>query len=101
MNELFSVDLSNAARIEDVLNKLAEKVATVKPGEWITGDGWDEGKLEEHRYVYAADIDRVVPNNPVWLTHTTGHYGVANTLAMKLGHITRETQPPPAGTIDR
>jgi predicted amidohydrolase YtcJ len=101
VNELFSVDLSNAARIEDVLNKLAEKVATVKPGEWITGDGWDEGKLEEHRYVYAADIDRVVPNNPVWLTHTTGHYGVANTLAMKLGHITRETQPPPAGTIDR
>jgi predicted amidohydrolase YtcJ len=43
----------------------------------------------------------VAPRNPVWLTHTTGHYGVANTLAMKLAHIGRDTQSPPAGTIDR
>jgi len=53
------------------------------------------------RYVYASDLDAVSPSNPVWLTHTTGHYGVANSYAMKLAHLTAETKDPPAGTIDR
>jgi predicted amidohydrolase YtcJ len=77
------------------------KLALAKPGEWVTGSGWDEGKLTEHRYVTAADLDLVSPNNPVWLLHTTGHYGVANSLALKLAHITAATPDPTAGTIDR
>ncbi|HET9408392.1 MAG TPA: amidohydrolase family protein [Candidatus Sulfotelmatobacter sp.] len=101
VNELYHIDLSNVSRVSDVLDKLREKAATLKPGEWIRGDGWDEGKLEERRYLFASDLDKVTPNNPVWLTHTTGHYGVANSVAMKLAHITAQTQPPPAGTIDR
>ncbi len=101
VNELYHLDLSEVSRITDVVKRIRERVATVKPGEWVQGDGWDEGKLEEHRYIYAADLDAVAPNNPVWLTHTTGHYGVANSYAMKLAHLIAETQAPPAGTIDR
>ena len=48
-----------------------------------------------------ADLDTVSPNNPVWLVHTTGHYGVANSVALKLAHISGATADPPAGTIDR
>ena len=98
---LYEVNLSDAARIEDVVAKVRERVATVKPGEWVVGSGWDEGKLAELRYVYASDLDKVAPANPVWLRHTTGHYGVANSYAMKLAHITADTKNPPAGTIDR
>ena len=65
------------------------------------GAGWDEGKLAERRYLLASDLDKVTPNNPVWLMHTTGHYGVANSYALKLAHITASTPDPPAGTIDR
>jgi len=101
VNELYDVDLSNVGSIDQVLDKLREKVATLKPGEWLQGNGWDEGKLKERRYVYASDLDKVTPNNPVWLTHTTGHYGVANSYAMKLAHIGSQTPAPPAGTIDR
>ncbi len=101
VNELYHVNLSGSASIGDVLHKVRERIATLKPGEWLQGDGWDEGKLEEHRYIYAADLDPLTPNNPVWLAHTTGHYGVANSYAMKLAHITTVTQAPPAGTIDR
>ena len=72
-----------------------------KPGEWIQGDGWDEGKLSEHRYVTAADLDAAAPNNPVWLEQTTGHYGVANSYALRLGKVSASTPNPPAGTIDR
>jgi len=101
VKELYHVDLSGVGRIDDVLGELREKANTLKPGEWLLGDGWDEGKLEESRYLYASDLDKVTPNNPVWLTHTTGHYGVANSYAMKLAHLTARTQSPPAGTIDR
>ncbi|MGQ0734777.1 MAG: amidohydrolase [Acidobacteriota bacterium] len=100
---LFSVDLGDSAvkTMNDVLSRVAAQVANAKPGEWVRGRGWDEGKLAERRYITAADLDSVAPNNPVWLMHTTGHYGVANTYAMKLAEVRPETKDPPAGTIDR
>ena len=98
---LFSVELSEAASIADVLEKVRAQVAKLKPGEWVRGRGWDEGKFKERRYVTAADLDQVAPNNPVWLVHTTGHYGVANSYAMKMSEVTASTPAPPAGTIDR
>ena len=101
VQELFGVKLSDTASIAEVVGRVKAKVPLVKPGEWITGSGWDEGKLSEHRYLTATDLDAVAPNNPVWLVHTTGHYGVANSLALKLAHITPSTPDPPAGTIDR
>ena len=87
--------------MDDVLKRIAAQVAKLKPGEWVRGRGWDEGKLAERRYITAADLDKVAPNNPVWLTHTTGHYGVANSYAMKMAEVRRGTKDPPAGTIDR
>jgi predicted amidohydrolase YtcJ len=65
------------------------------------GAGWDEGKLAERRYLMASDLDKVTPNNPVWLEHTTVHYGVTNSYGLKLAKITAETKDPTAGTIDR
>jgi predicted amidohydrolase YtcJ len=99
--ELYGVQLSDATSVAEVAARVKAKVAQAKPGEWITGTGWDEGKLAERRYVTAADLDAVAPKNPVWLTHTTGHYGVANSLALKLAHVTAATKDPKAGTIDR
>ncbi len=99
--ELYGVKLSDAASVTEIVARVKAKVALAKPGEWVTGSGWDEGKLAEHRYVTAADLDAVAPNNPVWLIHTTGHYGVATSLALKLAHITAATPDPKAGTIDR
>jgi predicted amidohydrolase YtcJ len=101
VDEMFHVVLSDISRVSDALEKLREKAATLKPGEWLVGAGWDEGKLAERRYLLASDLDKVTPNNPVWLMHTTGHYGVANSYAMKLAHITAPTPDPTAGTIDR
>jgi predicted amidohydrolase YtcJ len=100
---LFSVDLNypGVNNIPDVKKKISEMVKTLKPGEWVRGLGWDEGKLEELRYIYASDLDPVSPDNPVWLRHTMGHYGTANSLALKLANITRDTPDPPGGTIDR
>ncbi|MDP3716585.1 MAG: amidohydrolase [Acidobacteriota bacterium] len=100
---LFTVDLSDTAvkTIGEVQKRVAAQVAKLKPGEWVRGRGWDEGKYAEQRYITAADLDAVAPNNPVWLMHTTGHYGVANSYAMKMAEVRKESTDPPAGTIDR
>lgn len=100
---LFTVDLGDAAikSIDDARKRVADFVARLKPGEWVRGRGWDEGKYAEQRYLTAADLDMVAPNNPVWLMHTTGHYGVANSYAMKMAEVRKDTKDPPAGTIDR
>jgi predicted amidohydrolase YtcJ len=91
----------NVCQTHGYVARVKAKIALVKPGEWVTGAGWDEGKLAEPRYVAAADLDSIAPNNPVWLIHTTGHHGVANSLALKLAHITAATADPAAGTIER
>src|ERR1035437_7684791 len=84
VEELYGIKLSDAASGAEIVARVKAKVALVKAGQWVAGAGWDEGKLVEHRYITAADLDAVSPNNPVWLIHTTGHYGVANSLALKL-----------------
>ena len=80
---------------------MAARIAEPGQNSWIIGSGWDEGKLAEKRYLYASDLDTVAGNRPVWLAHTMGHYGTANSLALTLAGITRETPDPPGGVIDR
>ncbi len=101
MDTLKSVDLSNAASIDDIRRAVAQRAANLKSGEWLTGAGWDEGKLVEKRYVRASDLDDVAPHNPVWLEHTTGHYGAANSAALQMAAIEATSVDPTAGTIDR
>ncbi len=96
-----TLDLGDARNMDDVIAKVRARAATVPAGTWVRGGGWDEGKLKERRYITAADLDKAAPDHPVYLTHTTGHYGVANSLALKLSGVTRETKDPPGGTIDR
>jgi len=100
---LYTLDLSfpGVRKISDVLERVKAKAETLGPGEWITGRGWDEGKLQELRYVYASDLDPVSANNPVWIRQTMGHYGTANSRALELAKITKNTPDPPGGTIDR
>ena len=98
---LYAIELSKIKSVAETVELVRQKVAGAKPGDWIQGAGWDEGKLSEHRYITAADLDKVAPDNPVWLTHTTGHYGVANSYALRLAKISRDTKDPAAGTIDR
>jgi hypothetical protein len=98
---VLDLDYPKVKEIADMVKLVREKVQTLKPGEWIIGKGWDEGKLKERRYVYASDIDHVTPNNPGWFEPTMGHYGMANSYALKLANIDKNTPDPPGGTIDR
>jgi predicted amidohydrolase YtcJ len=100
---LFVIDLSypNVKNVADVAAAIRAKAGTVQKGTWIQGRGWDEGKLAERRVLTAKDLDAASPDNPVFLTNTTGHYGVANSAALRLAGVTKDTRDPPNGTIDR
>jgi hypothetical protein len=101
--KLTNIDLSypQVKSIADVSVQVAARAKSAKPGEWILGRGWDEGKFVERRTIAAADIDVASQGHPAWLVNTTGHYGVANAAALALAGVTRDTPDPPGGVIDR
>jgi len=101
LTALFELDSSNAKTIGDIVDQVARRASGAKPGEWILGAGWDETKLAEQRHPTASDLDAAAPNNPVWLYHTSGHYAVANSEALRLAGIGPATATPAAGVIER
>src|SRR6185295_20006820 len=74
-------------------------------GEWIIGRGWHQEKWSEapsatvEGFPLHDALSRVSPNNPVWLTHASGHAGFANAVAMKLAEVTKATADPAGGKI--
>lgn len=104
---LMTVDLVGATTYDEVVARVAKAVRQARPGEWITGRGWHQEKWirpprdqVEGTPIHTA-LSKVSPQNPVLLTHASGHMCLANALAMKLGGITRDSKDPPGGTILR
>ncbi|CUS92166.1 hypothetical protein JGI8_01639 [Candidatus Kryptonium thompsonii] len=97
--QLMSVDLRTAKTPEEFALKIKE-YAEKNPGRWITGGDWDHelwgGELPRKEW-----IDKYTQNVPVFVTRYDGHMGLANSLALKLAGITRETPDPPGGLIVR
>jgi predicted amidohydrolase YtcJ len=87
--------------IAEITQAVAHRAATLPPGQWIVGAGWDDSKLAERRYITRQDLDRASPNNPVYLKHVSGHMGAANSAALKLANITKATHDPGGGVIER
>jgi predicted amidohydrolase YtcJ len=101
LGELNQIRLGGARSVEELIAAVKARVATTPKGQWVSGVGWDEGKFTTVRYPTAAELDAVSPDNPVWLENTTGHYGVANGLALKMAGVTAAMPNPTAGTIER
>jgi predicted amidohydrolase YtcJ len=87
--------------IAEILRRVAEQVKTAKPGEWIRGRGYEHNELTELRHPTAEELDKVAPNNPVYLKRTCGHLGVANTRALREAGIGHNTPSPDGGLIER
>ena len=99
--DTLSVRLNGAASIEELQKRLAAAVAVHSEGEWITGGGWDHTLWPARKFPTRYDLDSVSPKNPVFLTHISGHVAVANSLALKLAEIDKNTENPSGGQIER
>ena len=98
--DLFRLELRGIGSPEDLVQRVADRVRTTPPGEWILGGGWDEnawGGPLPHR----SWLDPVSPENPVFLLRTDLHAGLCNSSALALARITSESPDPALGTIDR
>jgi predicted amidohydrolase YtcJ len=99
--DMLAVRMNGSASIEELQKRLAEAVATQKEGEWITGSGWDHTLWPDRKFPNKQQLDAVAPKNPVLLNHISGHVAVANSLALKLSEITRDTPNPKGGEFER
>jgi predicted amidohydrolase YtcJ len=99
------LDLTKARVWDDIVAQVADAVKKAKPGEWIIGRGWHQAKWEkppvpaiEGNPVHTS-LSAVSPNNPVVLTHASGHASFVNAKAMELAGITKSTANPSGGEI--
>jgi predicted amidohydrolase YtcJ len=81
--------------------KIAERAATLEPGVWIQGWGWDEVRMEEGRAPSVEDLTEAAPNNPVILIRTCYHMVAVNQMALDMAGITDNTPDPEGGKIVR
>ena len=97
---LASVQLRDAHSREELVRRVREHAARMPKGSWITGGDWDHenwgGILPSREW-----IDEVTPDHPVWMTRLDGHMALANSAALRLAGVTRETEEIGGGEIVR
>jgi predicted amidohydrolase YtcJ len=99
---------------DECLRRVEECVKKAIPGEWILGHGWNQNTwasnplpvgegpgVRENTWPHASDLDRIAPNNPVYLTAKSLHAAWANTRAMQVANITDQTPDPRNGQVQR
>jgi hypothetical protein len=99
--EKLNVDLVGSKSLDDMKQRIAARVKTAAPGEWIVGRGWDHTLWAEQKTPVRADIDAVTGDHPAIFNRVDGHIAIANSTALKAAGITAQTPDPHGGKIDR
>ena len=102
-----NLDLMAVRNWGEVIEMVAAAVAKASPGEWIVGRGWHQEKWDKaprgavEGFPTHHGMSAVSPDNPVFLSHASGHASFANKKAMDLAGISAATADPPGGEILR
>ncbi len=94
-----TLNLEGTNTLEDFLAKISERATKTEPGKWITGRGWIETFWKPAQFPTRQDLDKVAPDNPVFLTRADGHASVANSAALTIAKIDKNTPNPFGGEI--
>jgi predicted amidohydrolase YtcJ len=101
------LQLAKAANFDEIVTMVKEAAEKAEPGEWILGNGWHQEKWDKipspniDGLPYHHALSAVSPENPVLLSHASGHSSIANARAMELAGIIAETPDPEGGEIIR
>lgn len=98
---LGSIQLKDAASREEFIARVASQAKKLGPGKWITQGNWDHQQFDPPELPQKEWIDPVTRENPVLISRHDGHMALANSLALSLAKITRETASPPGGEIQK
>ena len=91
-NEL-NLDLSGVKNYDELVSHVADAVAKANPGDWIVGRGWHQSKWDPvpeemvDGFQTHKKLSEISPENPVWLSHASGHAGFANARAMEIAGV--------------
>ncbi|MGH9864384.1 MAG: amidohydrolase [Candidatus Acidiferrales bacterium] len=96
-----TVNLEGSKSLAEFQQRIRAALKNYKPGEWITGSGWDHTLWPEKRFPTRRDLDAVSKDHPMIFSRVDGHVAVANSLALKLSGVTKDTRDPAAGHIVR
>jgi hypothetical protein len=95
------LDLKNVDSIKTLQDKIRQHAQAMSKGKWLLGSGWNQDNFAEKRYPTRQDLDEASPDNPVILYHQLGRTCIANTKALEIASITKDTTPPKDGAIDK
>ncbi|HLJ85986.1 MAG TPA: amidohydrolase [Candidatus Angelobacter sp.] len=98
--EKLNVDLVGAKSLDEMKDRIAARVRSAGPGEWIVGEGWDHTLWESKKLPSRQDIDSISAGHPAIFTRVDGHIAIANTAALQASGITAQTKDPEGGKID-
>jgi predicted amidohydrolase YtcJ len=78
-----TADLVGTRGKDEIVKRLRDFAASLAPGAWLIGQGWDQNDWTQHDFPTASDLDAAFPDRPVWLSRVDGHAGWANSAAMR------------------
>jgi predicted amidohydrolase YtcJ len=103
--QLSSVDLRDADTPQEFSDRIRRFAERLQPGRWITGGDWDHERWASVNGTAPLPtkdlIDHFTPNTPVFVSRLDGHMALANSVALMLAGVTRETPDPPGGLVVR
>ncbi len=94
-----NLNLEGTNSREDFLAKVKARVDQTERGQWIVGRGWIETFWKPPQFPSHTDLDKIAPDNPVFLTRADGHAAIANTAALKIAKIDKNAANPFGGEI--
>ena len=98
---LLRVDLMGSSSEAQAVQRVVDFATDNTELEWILGRGWNQVLWDSNTFPTAASLDALISDKPVWLSRVDGHAAWANSAAMELAGITRETEDPDGGQIIR
>jgi predicted amidohydrolase YtcJ len=99
MVDLNSPPIGKMTTMQEIVAALAAKAAATPKGQWVVGRGYDDTLIKEMRHPTRVDLDQASTEHPIWITHISGHLGVANSRALEIAKVTRATPSPEGGVI--
>jgi len=98
---LRQADLMPTKSLDEALAVVKRHADAHRDAGWVQGRGWNQVNWKLGRFPTARELDAVVSDRPAWLERVDGHAGWANSAAMKLAGIDKDTKDPPGGRIER
>jgi len=95
------VDLVGSRSLDEMKQRIAEGAKNAAPGEWILGRGWDHTLWQSQQLPTRQDLDAVSAGHPAFFVRIDGHIAVANSAALKIAGLNRNSKDLPGGQADR